>query len=162
MKKTILYIALLSIIIITTSTIVEENNVECDATALKLELKKKLKPDYKYDSSKTSRFTYKNKVQVKEFEVPLFMGEKYRFLFNSAGLPKNIKIEIFNKKIGNKKRKLLYTVDNKKTKQHIYIFEPEKSRKMFVNYTIPAAVEEESIIKGCVIFLVGYKFKSFK
>ena len=31
---------------------------------------------------------------------------------------------------------------------------PEKSRKMFVNYTIPTAIEEKSIITGCVIFLL--------
>ena len=55
----------------------------CDATALKKELKSELKPDFKYDSSKTSRFTYKTKIQTKEIEVPLFMGEKYRFLFNT-------------------------------------------------------------------------------
>ncbi|PCJ28320.1 MAG: hypothetical protein COA97_01425 [Flavobacteriales bacterium] len=132
---------------------------ECDATALKKELKRELRPDYKYDSSKTSRFTYKTKVQAKEIEVPLFMGEKYRFLFNTAGLPQNIKIEIYNKKIGHKKRKLLYTLEQKQD-QHIYIYEPKKSRRMYINYTIPESTETE--LKGCMIFVLGYRLAVLK
>ena len=132
---------------------------ECDATALKKELKRELRPDYKYDSSKTSRFTYKSKVQAKEIEVPLFMGEKYRFLFNTSGVPENIKVEIYNKKLGHKKRKLLYTLEQKEG-QHIYSFEPTKSRKMYINYSIPESSETE--LKGCMIFVLGYQLAVLK
>ena len=131
---------------------------ECDATALKKELKRELRPDYKYDSSKSSRFIYLNKVQVKEIEVPLFDGEKYRFLFNTSGLPSNIKVEIYNKEIGNKKRKLLYSLDQKDG-QNIYVYEPNKSRKMYINYIIPESSEED--LRGCMIFVLGYKLASF-
>lgn len=132
---------------------------ECDAMALKKELKRELRPDYKYDSSKSSRLTYKAKIQVKEMEVPLFMGEKYRFLFNTVGLPQNVKVEIFNKKLGHKKRKLLYTLEHKEN-QHIYTYEPEKSRKMYINYTIPESSEEG--LKGCLIFVLGYQLSVLK
>jgi len=127
---------------------------ECDATALKKELKRELRPDFKYDSSKTSRFTYKTKPQIKEIEVPLFIGEKYRFLFNTTGLPLKIKIDIYNKQLGHKNRKLLYTLD-KKEGQDLYTFEPEKSRKMYINYIIPESIEEN--LNGCMIFVLGYR-----
>jgi len=152
MKKLTTYFLLISAILFFAFQVAEE----CDSRALKLELKKLLKPDFKYDSSKTSRFTYKNKKQLKEIEIPLYMGEKYRFLFNTAGLSKNIKIEVFSKKIGHKKRKLLYELKPEEGK-HIYSFEPSKSRKMYLDYTIPAVEEKE--LRGCVIFLVGYKVK---
>lgn len=132
---------------------------ECDATALKAELKRELRPDYRYDSSKSSRFTYKTKIQVKEIELPLFIGEKYRFLFNTTGLPQNIKVEIYSKPITNKKRKLLYSLDYKED-QHIYAFEPEKSRKMYINYTIPESTEVE--LNGCMIFVLGYRLSILK
>jgi hypothetical protein len=134
-------------------------NEECDAIALKAELKRELRPDFKYDSSKSTRFTYKNKKQVKEIEVPLFMGERYRFLFNTYGLPKNVEIEIYNKKSDNKKRKLLYSLEPKEG-QYIYSFEPDKSRKMYVNYTIPETKEVE--LKGCIIFVLGYNLSILK
>ena len=130
---------------------------ECDATALKTELKKELKPEYKYDSSKTTRFYYKTKPQMKEIEIPLYMGEKYRFLFNTAGLTKDIEIGVYSKPLGHKKRKLLYKLEPKEG-QHIYSFEPSKSRKMYLNYIIPK-VEEATTVKDCMIFVVGYQLK---
>lgn len=155
MKKITPYILL----VLTVSLFAFQIAQECDATALKKELKRELRPDFKYDSSKTSRFTYKAKVQGKEIEVPLFMGEKYRFLFNTAGVPEDIKIEIYNKKLGHKKRKLLYSLD-KKEGQHIYSFEPKKSRRMYINYTIPEISEEE--LSGCMIFVLGYRLAVLK
>ncbi len=131
-----------------------QNNQGCDATALKAELKPGLKPGYKYDSSKTSTFEYKSNAHGREIEVPLFMGEEYIFLFNTKGLPEDIKVEIYSEKIGHKKRKLLYNLETKEGK-NIYAFKPEKSRKMYVNYTIPG-VEDEGL-RGCMVFVVGYQ-----
>lgn len=153
MKKGFVYIIFFALIIFNSAFQIPE---EFDSRALKAELKLELKPDFKYDSSKTSRFTYKNKELTKEIEIPLYMGEKYRFLFNTAGLPKDVKVEIYNKPLGHKKRKLLYQIE-KKEDQHIYKFDPEKSRKMYVTYT--TSIVEEEGLRGCLVFLVGYKSK---
>jgi len=150
----ILLLLILSVISIAAIQVTEE----CDATALKKELKQKLKPDFKYDSSKTTRFTYKNKEQTKEIEIPLYMGEKYRFAFNTAGLAEGIEIGVYSKPTGHRKRELIYKLE-KKEGQHLYSFDPEKSKKMYITYTIPA-VEEEAL-RGCVIFLLGYKVSMF-
>lgn len=131
---------------------------ECDSMALKKELKTKLKPDFKYDSSKTTRFYYKTKQQQKEIEIPLYRGEKYRFLFNTAGITKQgVKVGIYTKPFGHKKRELLYQLKPEKGK-HIYTFEPEKSRKMYITYTIPE-VKETYQIRDCLVLVVGYKLK---
>ena len=63
------------------------------------------------------------------------MGEKYRFMFNTSGLTRDTKIG-----------------------QHIYTFEPEKSRKMYVTYSIPK-VEEPTLIKDCLVLVIGYQMK---
>jgi hypothetical protein len=133
---------------------------ECDATSLKAELKKELSPDYRYDSSKSTKFTFKAKEQVKEIEVPVFMGEKYRFLFNTAGLSKNITVRIYNKSVTSSKRKLLYELLPKEG-QHIYTFEPEKSRKMYIEYTIPESTEATPV-SSCMVFVLGYQIKVLK
>lgn len=133
---------------------------ECDASALKNILKEKLKPQYKYDSSKTTRFYYKTKPQQKEIEIPLYLGEKYRFLFNTEGLNGDVKIEIYSKPFGHKKRKLLYSLEQKEGQQ-IYTYEPQKSRKMYINYTIPK-VEKTTTVRECIILVVGYKMKNLK
>ncbi len=134
---------------------------QCDAMALKSVLKKELKPDFKYDSSKTTRFNYKTKAQLKEVEVPLYMGEKYRFLFNTDGLTNDsVKVEIFSKPLGHKKRKLLYSL-NKKSDKSVYLYEPQKSRKLYINYSIPK-VNEATITKDCLVLVIGYKMKTLK
>ncbi len=133
---------------------------ECDAIALKAELKKELNPDYRYDSSKSTKFTFKAKEQVKEIEIPVFMGEKYRFLFNTAGLSKNVAVRIYNKSITSSKRKLLYELTPKEG-QHIYTFDPEKSRKMYIEYTIPESTETTPM-SSCMVFVLGYQIKVLK
>jgi len=147
-------IALPVALLMSITSFAQTTTAECDATALKGDLKPLLKPEFKYDSSKTTRFSYSSKKQIKEIEVPLFMGEKYRFLFNTAGLPKDIKVEIYSKAHDNSKRKLLYALEQEEGKT-TYTFEPTKSRKMYINYTIPESTEEE--LRGCMVFLLGYK-----
>ena len=95
MKKTKLYISLIAILL--SATAIQAQN-DCDVRALKNELLQGLKPDFKYDSFKATRFTYKNEVQVFEIAAPLFKDEKFRFLLNTAGLPKDIEIKFFDKK----------------------------------------------------------------
>ncbi|MCO6500921.1 MAG: hypothetical protein J5I47_11195 [Vicingus serpentipes] len=155
MNKAVKYILIVVVLIISTAAQIVG---ECDATALKSELKQELKPDYKYDSSKTTRFTFKDKIQTKEIEIPLYMGEKYRFAFNTAGLPKDVKIEIYSKPIGHRKRELIYQLKQKEN-QHLYSFDPEKSKKMYITYTIPVVEDEE--LNGCITFLLGYKVSIF-
>ncbi len=157
MKSHIFYlVVLLGFSLISAIQITEE----CDVTSLKVDMKEQLKPTYKYDSAKTTRFYYKNKTQVKEIEVPLFMGEKYRFIFNTSYLTKDVKIEIYNKPLDSKKRELLYELIPKDG-QNIYTFNPVKSRKMYVNYTIPE-VENPTMEKDCLLFVLGYEIKILK
>ena len=79
-------------------------------------------------------------------------------MFNTEGLKGDVKIEIYSKPFGHKKRKLLYSLEQKEG-QNIYTFEPQKSRKMYINYTIPK-VEETTTVRECIILVVGYKLKT--
>lgn len=156
MKKFTYTLLIVAALFTITTAAIEIN--ECDATALKEQLKKLLKHEFKYDSSSTVRVNYSEKEQFKETEVVLFMGEKYRFLFNTSALPEGIKIEIYDRKAESKKeRKLLYSIanDEGKLSENTYQFEPKKSKKMYIDYTIPASKAVNQ--KGCVVFLLGYK-----
>lgn len=154
MKKILL--SSITLIVLLTSTALKIEEVQCVAADLKNELMPILKPEYKYDSSKITRVLYKKEAFQSGIEVPLFMGEKYRFVFNTAGLPKDIEINIYDKKPTSKKKNALFTLSNvREAGKHIYSFEPEKPKKMYVVYTIPAT--EEKNLKGCVVFLLGYK-----
>ncbi len=154
MRKAYLVISLFLFVGLAAFQVVDE----CDTMSLKKDLKEQLKPDYKYDSSKTTKFSYKSKVQQKEIEVPLYRGEKYRFLFNMSGISKQgVEVKIYNKPIDNSKRELLYELKPEPGKL-IYTFEPEKSRKMYIDYTIPE-VENPTENKDCLVFVLGYKLK---
>lgn len=128
---------------------------ECNSTELKKAARALLKP-YKYDSAKLTKYTFKDQPQKLEVEVPLFIGEKYRFIFNSQAMNQKIGISIYNKKNGSKKRELLFSNESIPDSQEQFMFEPGKGRKLFVNYDIPA--NQDSVVKkGCVLFLVGFE-----
>lgn len=153
--RTRLFISLFGIALLTSAVTLAQADLSCDAKKLKGEIKGELKPDYKYDSSKITRIVYKDKEQLKEVEVPLFIGEKYRFVFNTKSLPKQVEINVYNKKAGMKKRKLLYSSSKEKDTDNIFVWEPEKSRKMYINYKVPPGSAADQ--RGCVVFLLGYK-----
>lgn len=153
MNKIGIYIALISVLVISTAT---KEKTDCDVRILKSELLKELRPNFKYDSSHTNRFSLKSEEQNKQIIIPLFSGEKYKLLFNTAALPSNFEIQIFDKPISAKNRKLLFSVkDSEDLDQHIFTFEPKKPQTMYVNYILPGVQEEN--IYGCAVFLMGYK-----
>jgi len=156
MKK-LSYIIALAFVLTYSATIAQESSSNCDATALKSELKAELKPDYKYDSSKITRFTYSADFQGQEIEVPLFPGEKYRFVFNVAGAGKNFQIYVYESKAGTKNRKALFALKNVREEgKNVYSYEPEGAKKLYITYVIPPSLE--GLTEGCVAFMLGYKF----
>ena len=128
----------------------------CKSTTTKKKCKKALSP-YKYDASKLTRITLKNKPQMKELEIPLYFGEKYRFVFGTEGLPQPIDINIYNKKFEAKKRSLLWSSKQFPKSQKVFTWEPKSSKKLYITYDIP--VTKDSLKKGCVVFLLGYAEK---
>lgn len=127
----------------------------CTSTETKKRCKEALSP-YGYDASKTTKITFKHKPQLKELEIPLYMGEEYRFVFNVEGLPQDVDINIYDKKYEAKNRKVLWSSKDQAGGDE-FIFDPEKSRKMYINYIIPPTDGE--IKKGCVVMVLGYKMK---
>lgn len=130
----------------------------CDAKGLKERAKSKLDP-YKYDSGKLTKLTYKTKNQVKETEVPVFIGEKYRMVFNTEALTKSVVISIYTKDKESAGRKPLWTSKDQPAGTKTFVWEPEKrAMKYFVDYEVPAVTDSTFINKQeCVVFMLGYK-----
>jgi hypothetical protein len=152
MKKAIIYV--LFVVVGYTTTAIQSQG-DCDVRSLKNELIKALRPEYKYDSSKTTRFLYKETEQTIEIEAPLFKDEKFRFLFNTAALPKDIEIKFYDKKKGAKNRKQLFSLnDIREDGKTVYIFEPTVSKKIYLNYVIPRTTKQG--LSGCMVCVIGY------
>jgi hypothetical protein len=128
----------------------------CTSSETKKKCKLMLDP-YSYDASKRSSITFKNKPQMKELEIPLFMGEKYRVIFSKEGLPQDVDINIYDHKFEAKHRKLLFSSKDFPTDQKEYTWEPEHSKKMYIDYKIPPT--NDTIKKGCLIMVLGYLAK---
>ena len=149
MKKIVLACLSIATIFTMTSAIEGEG---CDTKTLKKEGVAELNPYY-YSASKVNVISYDYKASRKEIEVPLFKGEKYKMVFNKKGLPKDVLIEIFDRDKTHEHRKPLFTTEGNDA--DLVSYTPQKSKKMYVNYTIPQAKGETE--EGCVVFLLGYQ-----
>lgn len=129
-------------------------DILCNAKELKEKAKNSLDP-YKYDSSELTRIFYKKKESLKEVEVPLFIGEKYRIVFELEALPKQVEVQVYNKNKESKNRKLLFTSKSIGADKKEFSFEISKTRHVYVDYIIPPS--EEGSYSGCAVFMVGYK-----
>ncbi len=127
----------------------------CDKKALSASCKKKLDP-FKYDNQKFTKINFTKKAQQLEVEVPVFIGERYRVVFNTSGLPKEIKINIYTKDKEARKREAIFSNTDLKAEGNEFIFDAPRTRKMFIDYSVPADSTNQKIT-GCVIFMVGYK-----
>lgn len=130
----------------------------CDRKAISTSLKKKMEP-FKYDSQKFTKINFTKKTQQLEVEVPVFIGEKYRLVFNTSGLPKAIKISVYTKDKTAKKREAIYTNKDVSATENELIFDAPRVRKLFVDYDVPvdSTASASAKVSGCVAFMVGYK-----
>lgn len=130
--------------------------VTCDQKALKDAAREKLDP-YKYDSGKVTQFHYRNKAQIKEIEVPVFIGEKYRMVFNAEAVTKDVVISVYNKDKDTKNRKVLWSSKSSPPGTRIHIYEPDNAKfKFYVDYDLPAVTDSVGGTE-CMVFMLGYK-----
>ncbi|MFL5762918.1 MAG: hypothetical protein ACJ77K_03180 [Bacteroidia bacterium] len=153
MKKAF-YISLVGMIFIFGFTTIQTGD-NCDKKTLTANCKKKLDP-FKYDSQKFTKINYTKKAQNLEVEVPIFIGEKYRLVFNTSALPKGIRINVYTKDKEAKKRDAIYSNKDAKADEKEFVFDAPRARKMFVDYDVPADSSGQKT-SGCMIFMVGYK-----
>ncbi len=153
MKKAF-YISLVGLVFVFGFTTIQTAD-NCDKKALTTSCKKKLDP-YKYDSQKFTKINFTKKTQQLEVEVPIFIGEKYRLVFNTSGMPKGIKINVYTKDKEAKKREAIFSNKDAKPEDKELIFDVPRARKMYVDYDVPADSTNQKIT-GCMIFMVGYK-----
>lgn len=150
MKRIVL--ACLSAVVALTLTSSTISDSDCDTKTLKKEGIADLNPFY-YSASKVNVINYDYKASYKEIEVPLFKGENYKLVFNKNGLPKDVVIEIFDKDKSHKNRHSLFSSAGNDAP--IISYTPEKSRKLYIRYTVPEAKGIKET--GCIVFILGYQ-----
>ena len=129
----------------------------CDQKTLKDAARAKLDP-FKYDSGKVTQLRYRDKAQMKEIEVPVFIGEKYRMVFNAEAVTKDVVITVYNKDKETKNRKALWTSKNSPAGTKIHVYEPDNAKfKFFVDYDLPAVNDTTGGSAECMVFMLGYK-----
>lgn len=124
----------------------------CDKKTLTTNCKKKMEP-YKYDSQKFTKIIFQKKAQQLEVEVPVFIGEKYRLVFNTTSLPKPIQVNVYTKDKESKKREPIFSSKPGETEM---VFDVPRVRKLYIDYDVPAD-STNSKATGCLVFMVGYK-----
>lgn len=153
MKK-IFYTGLVGLIFIYGFTSIQTTD-NCDKKALTTSCKKKMEP-FKYDSQKFTKIMYTKKAQQLEIEVPVFIGEKYRLVFNTSSLPKPVVVNVYTKDKESSKREAIYSSKDLKPGENEIVFDVPRVRKLFVDYDVPADTTNQKL-SGCMVFMVGYK-----
>ncbi|HSY77196.1 MAG TPA: hypothetical protein VK890_10090 [Bacteroidia bacterium] len=153
--------ALLFVTLLATSAIGQSYDY-CDTKTLKDSCKDYLDHPYKYDASNIILVTLQRKPQLKELEIPLFLGESYRLIFNTYALPPGIEIHVYNKDADHDNRKELFSCNSSGAKR-MFIYEPEHVHsKLYIDYVIPAAHDNSGgtdapVVQGCGVLVIGYK-----
>jgi hypothetical protein len=153
MKK-IFYTGLVGLIFIFGFTSIQTTD-NCDKKALTTSCKKKMEP-FKYDSQKFTKIMYTKKAQQLEIEVPVFIGEKYRLVFNTSSLPKPLVVNVYTKDKEASKREAIFSSKDMKAGENEIVFDVPRVRKLFVDYDVPADSTNQKL-SGCMVFMVGYK-----
>lgn len=135
------------------TTIQTQDN--CDKKTLTMSCKKKMEP-FKYDSQKFTKINFTKKAQQLEVEVPVFIGEKYRLVFNTSSLPKQVMINVYTKDKESKKREPIFTTKGLKEGENEIAFDVPRVRNLYVDYDVPADSTTQKL-SGCLVFMVGYK-----
>jgi hypothetical protein len=133
----------------------------CDVKELKDTCKNYLDKPYVYDASNVILIQFKKKPQVKEVELPMFIGETYKLIFNTYALPPGVQIDIYPKDANHDGRKALFSCSSSDTKK-VYIYNTEHwHTKLYIDYTIPAAhnnaTDDSPDVEGCGVVVIGYK-----
>ncbi len=130
-----------------------------DKNALTASCKKKMEP-FKYDSQKFTRINFTGKTQQLEVEVPVFVGEKYRIVFNLTALPEHppVAINVYTKSKDSGKREAIFSNKDVPADTKELVFDAPRLRKLFIDYDVPAITDSTSTPKtGYILFMVGYK-----
>jgi hypothetical protein len=155
MKRSTLFLLPLSAIFISLTCAFIQAADTCDAKALKDNAKAALDP-FRYDSGKLTRLYYKKKEQMKELEVPIFIGEKYKVVWNTEGITRAVKVTVYNKDKNTEKRREMYSfVATPGEKIHSFEI-ADRRNKIFVDYSLPA-VSDSLPPSECMVMMLGYK-----
>lgn len=147
---------ILAAVVATGFAFIQKSKDLCNPVDLKKKTEPTMKP-YTYDSAKMSRLQFMKKPQKFSTEVPLSLFGQYKIVFNTSGMPKKVGINVYDKDKGSDKRKLLFSNADSLETDPILVFNPAKhTRKVFVDYDVPADTLNLKI-KGCLYFMLGYK-----
>ncbi|HXP49492.1 MAG TPA: hypothetical protein VN922_06055 [Bacteroidia bacterium] len=154
-------IALLFVTLLASSAIGQSYEY-CDTKVLKDSCKDYIDHPYHYDASNIILVTLQKKSQLKEIELPMFMGESYRLVFNTYGLPTGVEIHVYNKDADHDNRKELFSCNSSDATKKIFIYDTEHFHsKLYVDYVIPAnhngGGDSAPLIQGCGVLVIGYK-----
>ena len=132
----------------------------CDLAATKQTAKKALVP-YKTEYSKNYRITYKGYDQIKEFKINLLGGVPYRLVFNTEGLPLDVRVLVTDKDRLNKRATTLMDVTGEELSVLNIGGEDDEfdPNKVYVAIFIPAVENLDPVVrqKGCINFIYGTK-----
>lgn len=132
----------------------------CPKSDAVIKCRKALVP-YKYTNMVVNRIVFKRSNYIKEISIPMYYDARYRLVFNTELLPKDIKIKIYDKPLTERKRKELGSFESSEKQ---FNFEPDLEEhgglyELYVNFLIPAYIADDgsSFLKGCVILMTGYE-----
>ncbi len=135
----------------------EKENDTCKRDESAAAVKKEMVP-FRFEKTTTTHIIFKHYDQVKTIAAPLFFDNKYKFIVNTEGLPKDIKVQVYDKPRGMRDGAKMIAESSEKQ----FSFELDEeylSNRVYIDYVIPAIEETEDGIlqKGCVVMGSGYE-----
>ncbi len=124
---------------------------------------------FKYTSQDKIRVELKPHEQFKEVVVPLYRDSKYRFVFNSEGIPGEVKVWIYHEPKTENNREAIFKKSVEEgeikfeTKDMEGLAYHRRYEKLYVDFVFPPTQSKslDVVERGCMVMVAGYKVKTY-
>lgn len=155
--------SLLLLLLVVTSISYGQDEFISTVNKAKADLRSEL-DTLQYDGTQVTYFKYRDQTYYKGVQVPVFLRDRYYFLFSGAAANEKVSIEFYDKPPESNNRLLLFEIKNisedeafinindLRERMKVYGESPDDLRSVFVDYKIKKGKGD----RGAIVLVLGY------
>lgn len=127
-----------------------------DKKGYRQKAKAELQP-YTYSNGKTGLLKSRRDPKLESFVVPVYYDYQHSIVINTEGVQDNVNVKVFDGPRNDDDRKQLFQTEEGTNINTFELAKDFDKSKIYIEYLVPPNdPQEETIEKGCIVFVMGY------